>query len=139
MDRIWRQRLERAEFAADRARRQYQLAEPENRLVPRQLEKDWEAALAERQRLGEEYDRFTATRPRTLTPAERDQIRALASDIPAIWHAPTTTGADRKRLTRHLVEHVRVEVLGDSEKVKSKWHGQAGTAPPRRSAARWLA
>ena len=67
VDRIWRQRLERAEFAADRARRQYQLAEPENRLVVRQLEKDWEAALAERQRLGEEYDRFTAARPRTLT------------------------------------------------------------------------
>jgi transposase len=43
-DRIWRQRLERAEFAADRARRQYQLAEPENRLVVRQLEKDWETA-----------------------------------------------------------------------------------------------
>jgi hypothetical protein len=51
VDRIWRQRLERADFAADRARRQYQLAEPENRLVVRQLEKDWETALAERQRL----------------------------------------------------------------------------------------
>jgi thioesterase domain-containing protein len=49
VDRIWRQRLERAGFAADRARRQYQLAEPENRLVVRQLERDWEAALAERQ------------------------------------------------------------------------------------------
>jgi hypothetical protein len=46
VDRIWRQRLERADFAADRARRQYQLAEPENRLVVRQLEADWEAALA---------------------------------------------------------------------------------------------
>ena len=67
VDQIWRQRLERADFAADRARRQYQLTEPENRLVARQLEKKWEAALAERQRLGEEYDRFTATRPRTLT------------------------------------------------------------------------
>src|SRR6266849_4184971 len=60
VDRIWRQRLERADYAADRARRQYQLAEPENRLVVRQLERDWEAALAERQRLAEEYDRFTA-------------------------------------------------------------------------------
>ena len=117
MDRIWRQRLERADFAADRARRQYQLAEPENRLVARQLEKDWEAALAERQRLGEEYDRFTASRPRALTPAERAQIRALAADIPAIWHAPTTTDADRKQLIRHLVEQVRVTVAGTSEKV----------------------
>src|SRR6266536_2327570 len=46
VDRIWRQRLERAEFLCDRARRQYQLAEPENRLVVRQLEREWEAALA---------------------------------------------------------------------------------------------
>src|SRR5437667_7354236 len=52
VDRIWRQRLERADFAADRARRQYRLAEPENRPVARQLEKGWEAALAERARLG---------------------------------------------------------------------------------------
>jgi hypothetical protein len=125
VDRIWRQRLERAEFAADRARRQYQLAEPENRLVARQLEKDWEAALAERERLGEEYDRFTAGRPRILTPAERAQIRALATDIPAIWQAPTTTDADRKQLIRHLVEQVRVEVLGTSEKVNTQvvWEG----------------
>ena len=58
--RIWRQRLERADYQAERTRRQYQLAEPENRLVVRQLGKDWEAALAERQRLSEEYDRFAA-------------------------------------------------------------------------------
>jgi len=93
--------------------------------VARQLEKQWESALAERQRLGEEYDRFTASRPRALTPAERDQIRALADDIPAIWHAPTTTDADRKQLIRHLVERVQVEVLGISEKaeVQVVWAG----------------
>jgi DNA invertase Pin-like site-specific DNA recombinase len=117
VDRIWRQRLERADFAAGRASRQYQLAEPENRLVVRQLEKDWEAALAERQQLGEEYDRFAAARPRTLTAAEREQIRALAADLPAVWNAPTTTDADRKQLIRHLIEQVRITVLGTSEKV----------------------
>src|SRR6266568_4337986 len=93
-DRIWRQRLERADYAADRARRQYQLAEPENRLVVRQLEKDWNDALAERQRLGEDYDRHLAARPRALTAAEREQIRALAADLPAVWRAATTTDAD---------------------------------------------
>lgn len=125
VDRIWRQRLERAELAADRARRQYQLAEPENRLVVRQLEKDWEAALAERQRLGEEYDRFTAARPRTLTAAEREEIRALAADLPAVWTAATTSDADRKQLIRHLIEQVRVTVLGISEKVDAQviWAG----------------
>ena len=130
VDRIWRQRLERADFAAGRARRQYQLAEPENRLVVRQLEKDWEAALAERQRLSEEYDRFTAARPRTLTAAEREQIRALAADLPAVWDAPTTTDADRKQLIRHLVEQVRVTVAGASEKVDVEvvWAGGYRTA-----------
>jgi hypothetical protein len=130
VDRIWRQRLERADFAADRARRQYQLAEPENRLVVRQLEKDWETALAERQRLGEEYDRFTAARPRTLTAAEREQIRALAADLPAVWDAATTTDADRKQLIRHLIQQVRVTVAGTSEKVDVEviWAGGHRTA-----------
>ena len=116
-DRIWRQRLERADYAADRARRQYQLAEPENRLVVRQLEKDWNEALAERQRLGEDYDRHLAARPRALTAAERDEIRALAADLPAVWNAETTTDADRKQLLRHLIEAVTVTVTGDSEQV----------------------
>src|SRR5260370_22906544 len=107
-DRIWRQRLERADYAAARARRQYQLAEPENRLVVRQLEKDWNDALAERQRLGEDYDRHLAARPRALTAAEREQIRALAADLPAVWHAATATDADRKQLLRHLIENVAV-------------------------------
>ncbi len=130
VDRIWRQRLERADYQAERARRQYQLVEPENRLVARQLEKDWEAALAERQRLGEEYDRFTAARPRTLTAAEREQIRALAADLPAVWRAPATTDADRKQLIRHLVGQVRITVFGTSEKVEVEvtWAGGHRTA-----------
>src|SRR5260370_484927 len=94
VDRIWRQRLERAEFACDRVRRQYQLAEPENRLVARQLERDWEAALAERAQLGEEYERYQRARPARLSAGELAAIRALASDIPALWAAPATTVAD---------------------------------------------
>ncbi|MER5916605.1 recombinase family protein [Streptomyces sp. NPDC001982] len=117
VDRVWRQRLERADHAAGRARRQYQLAEPEHRLVVRELERNWERALAERQQLGEEYDRFVAARPRILTAAEREQVRALAADLPAVWRAPTTTDADRKQLLRHLIEKVHLAVVGDSERV----------------------
>src|SRR4029077_8330442 len=121
---------DRACCPGGRPPRQYQLAEPENRLVVRQLEKDWEAALAERQRLAEEYDRFTAARPRTLTAAEREQIRALAADLPAVWDAATTTDADRKQLIRHLVEQVRITVAGTSEKadVEVVWAGGPRTS-----------
>jgi hypothetical protein len=115
--RIWRQRLERADFACDRARRQYQLAEPENRLVARQLEREWEAALAERARLGEEYERYQQQRPARLSAAELAAIRALAGDIPALWAAPTTTMADRKRLLRAVIESVQVTADGATERV----------------------
>ena len=117
LDRLWRQRIERARYAADRARRQYQLAEPENRLVVRQLEKQWEAALAEASRLETDYQRFTEQQPKTLTTAERAAIAALASDLPRVWNAPTTTMADRKELLRILIEKITVAVAGTSELV----------------------
>jgi hypothetical protein len=117
LERIWQQRLERAAIAADRARRCYRLAEPENRLVVRQLEADWEAALVAQQRLGEDYDRFTRTRPQPLTPAQQQAIAALASDIPGLWAAPTTTDVDRKQLIRALVDQVTITVVGTSERV----------------------
>jgi hypothetical protein len=123
--RIWRQRLERADFACDRARRQYQLAEPENRLVARQLEREWEAALAERAHLGEEYERYQRQRPARLSAAELAAIRALADDIPALWAAPTTTVADRKRLLRAVIESVQVIADGATERVQATvtWAG----------------
>jgi len=139
VDRIWRQRLERAEFACDRVRRQYQLAEPENRLVARQLERDWEAALAERAQLGEEYERYQRARPARLSAGELAAIRALAGDIPALWAAPTTTVADRKRLLRAVVESVQVTADGATERVQATitWAGGHQThAGLRRPVAR---
>ena len=125
VDRIWRQRLERADQACDRARRQYQLAEPENRLVVRQLEKDWEAALADRQQVAEDYQRFTRSRPARLSPAERAAIERLARDIPALWQAPSTTHADRKKLLRCVIDQVEVTAHDASEKVRATivWAG----------------
>jgi len=76
LDKLWRQRVERARYAADRARRQYQLADPENRLVTRQLEAGWEEALAEAGRLQGEYQRFAGQQPAVLADAERDAIRS---------------------------------------------------------------
>jgi DNA invertase Pin-like site-specific DNA recombinase len=125
LDKLWRQRLERARYAAGRARRQYQLAEPENRLVTRQLEADWEDALAEASRLEADYQRFTEEQPKTLSAAERAAIQALAADLPQVWSAPSTTQADRKELLRVLVEDITVNVAGNSElaDVVIRWAG----------------
>jgi DNA invertase Pin-like site-specific DNA recombinase len=130
LDRLWRQRLERAAYEVARAERQYQLAEPENRLVVRQLERAWEETLAAQQQLDEAYHRFTREQPRLLSPAEQATIRRLSADIPALWNAPTTTDADRKAIIRQIVERVTVAVQGESERVHVTitWAGGVQTA-----------
>ena len=117
LDENWRQRVERARLAANRIERQYQAAEPENRLVARTLERRWEEALQELRGLEEEYARFRQTQPTALTHRELDQIRGLADDLPALWHAPTTTPSDRQQIIRFLVERVEVSVEGVTERV----------------------
>ena len=115
--RHWEQRRERAAYEAERARRQYDAVEPENRLVARTLERRWEEKLAAQQQLEEAYHRALRDLPRALSERERAMIRRLAADIPALWTAPTTTYADRKELVRQVVERVAVNAEGASERV----------------------
>jgi DNA invertase Pin-like site-specific DNA recombinase len=117
LDGLWQKRMERASYEAERAGRHYRAVEPENRLVARQLARDWEQKLAEEQRLKEEYRRFLLGRPRLLSASERESIRRLAADIPALWNAASTTNSERKEIIRQVIERVVVEVEGDSERV----------------------
>ena len=125
--RLWQQRRERATYEAERAGRQFHLAEPEHRLVARQLEHEWEAKLAAQERLEEDFARFLRASPRLLPDAEREGIRRLAADVPALWNAPTTTAAERKEIVRQLVERVVVAVDGASERVRVTIHWIGGS------------
>ena len=71
----WHQRLERVRYDAERACRQYQAVEPENRLVARTLERQWEAALAAEATMHAEYTRFLAQQPVPLAAQDREAIR----------------------------------------------------------------
>ena len=126
LHRLWQQRRERATYEADRAGWHFRLVEPEHRLVARRLEREWEDTLVAQQRLEEAYARFLRTQPRGLSEAEREAIRRLASDVPALWHAPETTASERKELLRQLVERVVVAVAGDSERVHVRIHWAGG-------------
>jgi DNA invertase Pin-like site-specific DNA recombinase len=129
MDRLWRQRLQRADYQAALAKRRYEAVDPDNRLVAHGLEADWETTLAEQARLADDYARFTDDRPLPLTAAELTAIAALAGDVPALWHAATTTTADRKELLRCIIDKISVVVDGDSENVRAEitWAGGATT------------
>src|SRR5262249_38732779 len=44
-----------------------------------------------------------------LSDDDRDQILALAEDLPRVWSASTTTAADRKQLLRLLIDSVLLD------------------------------
>ena len=123
---LWQQRRERAAYETARAARQYHAVDPEHRLVARSLEHAWEETLAAQQHLEEEYHRFVQQQPRLLTAEERSAIQQLATDIPALWAASTTTAADRKEIIRQVVEQVVVAVQGRSERVQVCIHWIGG-------------
>jgi len=108
---LWKTRLERARYEVERAARQYDHVEPENRLVARQLERDWEKCLQHQKELDEDYARFLQEQPRLLSPEEREAIRSLAADIPALWDSPHTTSIDRKEILRQVIDRIEVEVV----------------------------
>jgi DNA invertase Pin-like site-specific DNA recombinase len=140
LDDQWRLRLERAAQDADRASRQYNAVEPENRLVARTLERAWEGALLARRDLEEEYRRFQQDRPVRLSPAERAEIEALARDLPALWQAATTTVEQKRQVVRLLLQRAVVWAPSSSEEVRVQLHWTGGTVTEhriRRGVHRW--
>lgn len=129
LERHWQQRLERARYQAERARRQYDAVEPENRLVARTVERAWEEALAEQARLEAEHEGIMRERPLVPSAEELAAIQALAHDLPAVWRAETTTQEERQTIIRLLVERILVEVISDTEQVRVEchWHGGGRT------------
>jgi hypothetical protein len=128
LDGHWKRRLERAEYEADRAARQYGVVEPENRLVGRELERRWEDSLRQKQQLEEEYDRFRRQQPAELTPGERKAVRRLSQDVPQLWNAVGTSAEDRQEIVRLLLDRVVVDVEGDSEQVDVTLYWAGGFA-----------
>src|SRR4051794_3389755 len=130
-DRIAGQRLalERAEFEADRARRQFDACEPEHRLVARTLERALEDALAAVERERGKLAALEQARPAPLTDDERTALTRLARDLPRLWNAPTTTDRDRKELLRTLIRDVIVTAHPADKRadVEIYWEGGART------------
>ena len=102
-----------ARYHATRAERRYRAVDPDNRLVARGLEREWETALRELADAEAELARRATARPKTLTPQEKQAILALGDDLGAVWDAPTTTDKDRKQLLRTLLDEVNITLRRD--------------------------
>jgi predicted DNA-binding transcriptional regulator AlpA len=121
----WRLAVERARYQAERAERRYRAVEPENRLVARGLETEWEKCLRDLAAAEAELERREKQRPRMLSESEKKKIFSLGSDLHKVWTAPTTTDRDRKELLRALLEEVIVRVDRDERRghLTLRWRG----------------
>lgn len=106
LERQWGLRRERARYEAERAQRQYDAVEPENRLVARSLERAWEEKLRAVEAIEQEHDRWRREQPLILSADDRATLQALGENLPQVWHAVTTTAADRKRILRFVIREV---------------------------------
>jgi len=133
VERQWELRLERARYEAERAFRQYDLCEPENRLVARELEGRWNQQLRQVADLEAEYRREQERGLAPLTDDERAALRHLAEDVPALWAAAETAMEERKRLVRCLLREVvlvrddQPRARGGSTTIRIGWCSGAWT------------
>ena len=118
---------ERAQYEAERAFRQFDAVEPENRLVARTLEKQWNDSLSRVEEVKARIRQHKKTSHDRLSKSEEDELQRLAHNLPGIWDAPTTTDKDRKRLLRLAIEEVQLKKQDRQVSVKIIWIGGALT------------
>ena len=125
----WRRQVEQARYHAGKAERRYRAVDPDNRLVARGLETEWNTALQHLADAAADLARREAARPKTLTPQEKQAILALGDDLGQVWSAPSTTDKDRKQLLRTLLQEVNITVHRDQHdphaELVLRWKGGA--------------
>jgi DNA invertase Pin-like site-specific DNA recombinase len=111
----WKREWEAASYAAQRAQKQYDLADPENRLVTDELERRWNEALRRVQDLEQRIDRrhcqqVTAARP------TREDFESLGTDLERVWNSASTDTRLKKRIARTLIQ----EVIADLDREQGR-------------------
>jgi DNA invertase Pin-like site-specific DNA recombinase len=106
IDRQWALRLERARYEARLAERRYKAVDPDNRVIARTLEREWNEKLTDVEHLERERLALHRREAVALSAEDRATIVALSKDLPRVWRAPTTTNAERKNLLRLLIREI---------------------------------
>jgi DNA invertase Pin-like site-specific DNA recombinase len=128
VERQWRLRLERARYETQLAERRYKAVDPDNRVVARTLEREWNEKLGELESLEREHQQVLRREKVELTSQDRARLLELAKDLSYVWYARSTTNAERKNLLRILVREVAlspVEVPEHGIHIQVLW--QTGT------------
>jgi DNA invertase Pin-like site-specific DNA recombinase len=126
-----RRDLQAARYRAQRAERQYEAADPENRLVTQELERRWNAALEEVRVIESRIAGEGACDSSTFTATAED-FRNLAADLEALWTDPDADERTKKRLIRTLIREIVVDIDEQTSEVVLLIHWKGGIHTPLR-------
>ena len=121
----WTRDLEAARYAAQRAQKQYDATDPENRLVADELERRWNHALQRVHEIQGRIEQHLHTKP-GVAPPTREEFAGLAADLEAVWHGPHADVRVKKRLLRAVIHEVVVDVDAEVGEVILLIHWQGG-------------
>jgi hypothetical protein len=121
----WRRDLEAARYASQRAQKQYDAADPQNRLVADELECRWNQALQRVQEIELRIEQHVHGQGKTTTPT-REEFEDLAAKLEAVWNCPDADFRLKKRIVRTLIHEVVVEVDPSAGEVILVIHWKGG-------------
>jgi DNA invertase Pin-like site-specific DNA recombinase len=114
--------LEQARYEEQRAKRQYDAVDPENRLVASTLECHWNEALKKVSVLEIELAALES-QVRLLSEKDREEILSLAYNLPFIWHHNESSPAIKKAIIRTVMKEIMVCVENATVQLTLHWHG----------------
>lgn len=117
--------LEAARYAADRAFRQYDAADPDNRLVAGELEVRWNRGLTRVAACEARIADHDAKAPPRCDLAPIS-FGALAGNLPAVWSAPTTDARLKKRIVRTLLHEAIADLDDETAEIVLTLHWVGG-------------
>jgi DNA invertase Pin-like site-specific DNA recombinase len=129
LDLAYRQHIQRLQYQATLAQRQFNQVEPENRLVAAELEWRWEQSLRELKQAQETYEQYQQ-RPQTplLPPVLQETFRAIGQRLPQLWQHAVLSNAQKKAFLRCLIEKVVIyRSAPDQISTRIVWKGGATT------------
>jgi excisionase family DNA binding protein len=115
--------IEAARFEAQRAKRQYDRVDPDNRLVASELERRWNERLDEIKKLEERLQSERAAAMDVLTDSERQVLLELGADVQRAWHHPAATNGTRKHIIRAVLCEVVVTKNNSVLDLTLHWQG----------------
>ena len=121
----WGRDLQAARYAAQRAQKQYDAADPENRLVADELERRWNQALQQVREIELRIEHHVHGQGKVST-ATREEYEELASKLETVWNCADTDVRLKKRMVRTLIHEVVVDVDAEAGELILVLHWQGG-------------